>query len=213
MLGLDGREQRRLDGRGRRRIKDVVVLVAIHHAAVPGVVIVRHPGLGGRALLFLALLAVANRGADVVAVFLVPLFPIQPVGIDVAGADIDFLRERDDGDLDVVVVHGHGLSVWISALAAFLSSAILLLESIEPVLSSASASSSFLMPHTTCDVHVDVEILWPISLGERGRHLAGRRNVDLEARRFAWLKVGVTAMFANVGPVQQRLEDTRSPGC
>src|SRR5688572_16658976 len=41
------------------------------------------------------------------------------------------------------------LSVSSRLFAAFLSSVILLLEDIDPVLSSASASSSFLMPHLT----------------------------------------------------------------
>ena len=50
------------------------------------------------------------------------------------------------------------------AFAAFLSSVILLFEAMDPVTSSASASSSFLTPHTISFVTLRLICSWPMIL-------------------------------------------------
>ena len=86
------REQRGGVRRGRRGIQRVIVLVAVPDAAVPGVVVLRRPGLavvyaGG----FCRVVVIAAG-----AVGGVPSREVDPVLVVVAGADVDVLGERDD---------------------------------------------------------------------------------------------------------------------
>src|SRR5262249_42479899 len=78
----------------RRRIQGVEVLVTVGDAAVPGVVVLRRPDRVVRLAGALAGIGVVAAGA----VGGIPVGPVDPVRIVVAGAHIDVFYERNDRD-------------------------------------------------------------------------------------------------------------------
>ena len=92
-------------------------------------------------------------------------------------------------------------------LAAFLSSVILLLEAIEPVTSSASASSSFFTPQTISVDALMIDMVLADHLGERGRNSAGRCERQLEAAVLGLSEGRRDHEIGHVGPVKLRIED------
>ena len=82
-------------------------------------------------------------------------------------------------------------SVSSKLCAAFFSSVILLLEDIDPVLSSASASSSFLMPQSTCELTLMFKFCCPNTFVKVVATCAGAGHLELEAAAAGVVNVGV----------------------
>ena len=138
-------------------VQHIVVLVAVIDAAVPGAVAVGRPGAVLEMQLFSSGMTIAAS-----AVGGIPVGPVDPGRVDIAGADIDVDGERDDGDFDVARGLLGILEVVRRLWAASLRAVILPLDAIEPVLSNASAILSFLMPHTTSPLALISTCGWPI---------------------------------------------------
>ena len=93
------------------------------------------------------------------------------------------------------------------AWAAFLSSVILLAEDIEPVLSSASASSSFLIPQTTCDEsHRWSRFCWPSTFVKEVATVPVPVTLRRKVPAVGVVKVGVMTMLVTSVRLNRALE-------
>src|SRR5581483_9871782 len=75
----------------------VIVLVPVHDTAVPGAVTGRRPDFAVRLAAALGMISRAAAGS----VLGFPISPIDPIGADVAGVDVDVQGKRHDGNLDI----------------------------------------------------------------------------------------------------------------
>ena len=166
-----GRKHASAHSPGRRRVLGVVVLVAVGDAAGPGVV--ARPASRSLLLLRQELLSCSCLlhvpGCRSIRV---PVGPVDPGLVVVAGADIDVLGEGNDRDVDVAGGSWRARSTdrpgsWRRSA----SPAILPSSAIDPVLSSTIATRIRTLPQAAVEAGIEIDV------GEaRDLHEVGRRS-------------------------------------